>query len=95
MQKYKDALDIEAATYIPIVKLSQGKYLIGSKIRSLQTNGKGCNVKIGGGFQYLDEYLKKRSRSECIELNNLCKKGKCCFGRAVVALMKKHKAERR
>ena len=92
---YKDALDIEAATYIPIVKISQGKYLIGSKMRSLQTNGKGCNVKIGGGFYYLDEYLMKRSRSECIELNNLCKKGECSFGKVVIALMKKYQADKR
>ena len=31
--KYKDALEIELATYLPIVKLSPGKYLIGAHER--------------------------------------------------------------
>ena len=92
-QKYKEALDIEAATYIPIVKLSQGKYLIGTKVSHLQTNDKGCLVRTGGGFQYLGEYLKHHSRTECIELNNLIQKSGCSFGQTVVALMKKHYAD--
>ena len=31
MQEYKEALEIELATFLPIVKLSSGKYLIGTK----------------------------------------------------------------
>ena len=35
MQEYKEALDIELATFLPIVKLSSGKYLIGTKQKQL------------------------------------------------------------
>ena len=31
--KYKKALEIEMATYLPIVKLDTGKYLIGTSVR--------------------------------------------------------------
>ena len=31
MQEYKEALEIELATFLPIVKLGPGKYLIGTK----------------------------------------------------------------
>ena len=35
IQEYKEALDIELATFLPIVKLRSGKYLIGTKQKQL------------------------------------------------------------
>ena len=52
-QKYLEALEIEAATYFPIVKLCHGKYLIGTKERTLSVNDQGVLVRTGGGFMYL------------------------------------------
>ena len=86
---------MEAATYFPIVKLSQGKYLIGTKEKTLQINNNGVIVRTGGGFMYLEEYLRHYSRSECIELNNLLQKNNCPFSEMVVNLMKKHNADKR
>ena len=85
---------MEAATYFPIVKLSQGKYLIGTKERTLSINDKGVLVRTGGGFMYLTEYLKHYSRSECIELNNLIQKNESSFSSTVVNLMIKHNANK-
>ena len=33
VQEFKEALEIELATFLPIVKLASGKYLIGTKQR--------------------------------------------------------------
>ena len=33
VQEYKETLEIELATFLPIVKLNSGKYLIGTKKR--------------------------------------------------------------
>lgn len=39
---------------------------------------------------YLEEYLKTKSLSECIELNNLIQKNGSSFKASIVALMKKN-----
>ena len=39
---------------------------------------------------YLEEYLKTKSLSECIELNNLIQKNGSSFKTSIVALMKKN-----
>ena len=87
-QKYKEALEIEAATYFPVAKISKGKYLIGTKEKQLQINDKGCLVKCVRGFKYLPDYLKHSSRQEFIDLNNLLQKNDYSFSNTVAALMK-------
>ena len=54
------------ATYLPVVKLSAGKYLIGTRVREVKLKEDGCIVRTGGGFMYLNEFLKHHSRYECI-----------------------------
>ena len=40
---------------------------------------------------YLDEYLKSNARAECIELNNLMKRGHKNLGTVVVSILMSHK----
>ena len=35
LEKYKESLDIEMATYMPIVKLDPGKFLLGTHERQI------------------------------------------------------------
>ena len=95
MQEYKEALEIELATFLPIVKLTSGKYLIGTKQKKLQSKATGCIVRTGGGFMYLDQYLKSNARAECIELKTLINKGNGNLGSTVVSLLLSHKADRK
>ena len=62
----KEALEIEMATYLPFVKLSPEKYLIGTHQRFLQLKENGCLVRTGGGYMELNDYMKNYARSECI-----------------------------
>ena len=73
-EKYKEALEVEMATYMPFVKLEPGKYLIGTRERTLQIKGRNILVRTGGGYMHFEEYLRHYSRSECISLNKLVRK---------------------
>ena len=95
MQEYKEALEIELATFLPIVKLGPGKYLIGTKQKQLQIKETGCIVRTGGGFMYLDKYLKSNARAECIELNNMINKGTGDLGATVISLLHSHRADKK
>ena len=52
-------------------------------------------VRTGGGFMYLDEYLKSSARAECIELNNMIKRGHKNLGTAVVSILMSHKTSKK
>ena len=67
---YREAIQTQLVTCMPFVKLAPGKYLIGSRARSVQLKGSTCYVKTGSGLVKLTEYLKRYSRSKCIEFNN-------------------------
>lgn len=45
----------------PIVRISQGKYLIGTESKMLIIKGDSCMVRVGGGFERLDDYLVRNS----------------------------------
>ena len=48
------ALEIEMAIYMPFVKLESDKYVIGTRIKTLQFKENGCIVRCGGGFMELE-----------------------------------------
>ena len=81
------------ATYLPFFKLRSGRYLIGTQEKHLILKGTGCMVRTGGGFMYLDEYLRHYSKAECIKLNGLIRKGDCTVKNTVISMLKKHKAD--
>ena len=93
-KRCKDALDIEMATYMPFVKLENERYVIGTHIRSLQLKGNGCLVRCGGGYMELDEYLKHYSKSECILLSTLMRKGDGTVKNTVVKMLEQHKVDK-
>ena len=63
------------ATYLPVVRLDYGKYLIGTHERQVSLKEEGPIVRTGGGFMKLDEYLRHYSKSECIEISKMMRKG--------------------
>ena len=83
------------ATYLPIVRLVWGKYLIGTHEKQVQLKGDGPLVRTGGGFMKLDQYLKHYARSECIELSGMMRKGDGSYKNTVLGLLKSHKADKK
>ena len=42
---------------MPIYRIGEGKYLIGTESRMVLIKGTTCVVRVGGGFENLEEYL--------------------------------------
>lgn len=42
---------------MPIVRVVQGRYLIGAEYKMLMIKGESCMVRVGGGWERLDEYV--------------------------------------
>ena len=92
--KYREALDTELVKYMPFVKLVPGKYLIGTRQRQLQLKGSTCQVRTLRGQMNLADYLKRYSRSECIDLNMLIQNGDGSMKNTVISLLQRHKADK-
>ena len=82
-------------TFLPVVKLSTSTYLIGTKEKQVQLKETGCVVRTGGGFMQMEEFLRHYCKSECIQLNNLIKKGDGKLKTTVLSLLHKHKADKK
>ena len=42
---------------LPIIRIQQGKYLIGTELKMLVIKADYCMVRVGGGFERLEEYI--------------------------------------
>ena len=90
LEKRNQQLIYELATCLPFVKLTAGKYLIGSEVRQIAIKGRGVLVRTGGGYMYLSEYMLHYAKIECIKLGLVMLKQKKTFQQIVVSLLKKH-----
>lgn len=59
---------------IPMIRLTPGVYLLGSKKRMLEIKKKSVLVRVGGGWQSLTKFLNNNENSELINLNKEMKK---------------------
>ena len=71
VQKYKsvkgDSVDeaiasmfnIQKLVHLPIYRISQGKYLIGTDTKLVQFRGEQVMVRVGGGWEKVDEYIAR------------------------------------
>lgn len=79
LEKRNQQLIYELATCLPFVKLTTGKYLIGSEVRMIAIKGRGVLVRTGGGYMYLSEYMLHYAKIECIKLGLVMLKQKKTF----------------
>ena len=47
---------------IPIIKLDQNKYMVGTAIKQIQMKNNNLIIKVGGGYETLTKYLKTNSK---------------------------------
>lgn len=74
----------------PIVRIAQGKYLIGTESKMLVIKGESCMVRVGGGFEKLDEYLMRNSEAELEKIRKLMSELKKSFHQVMVHLLNKY-----
>lgn len=56
---------------LPIYRISEGKYLIGTESRSCTIKGNNCLVRVGGGYSSLEEYLERNELNEIDKMKKL------------------------
>ena len=42
---------------LPLIRIQQGKYLIGTEVKMIKIKGESCMVRVGGGWEKLEVYL--------------------------------------
>ena len=52
-------LETHMTVMIPIIRLSEAKFLIGDEIKVLKIKSDVVLVRVGGGYESLFEYLRK------------------------------------
>ena len=74
---------------MPFVKLSAGRYLVGTEIRYIQIKGRGVLVRTGGGYMYLSEYMLHYAKAECLKVDLMMQKQKKTFQEVVIGILEK------
>jgi hypothetical protein len=77
---------------IPVIRLQEGKYLVGSEVKAMQIKADTLLVRVGGGYTTLEEHIEKVARYECLKINQIMRKQQLDFKAAVCTLLDKHKA---
>ena len=66
--KLKD-LEEQMAIMIPVIKVSEAKFLIGTELKQLEIRNSVIVVRVGGGYEPLQEYLLNKGKTHCMKLN--------------------------
>ena len=68
---------------IPVIRLQEGKYLVGSEVKAMQIKADTLLVRVGGGYTTLEEHIEKVARYECLKINQIMRKQQLDFKAAV------------
>lgn len=82
MRKYKaakgDDIDEQMARIInthgirlPIIRMGNGKYLIGTESKIAVIKGTSCVVRVGGGFENMEDYILRHEDEELEKIKKL------------------------
>jgi hypothetical protein len=56
---------------LPIIRMYGGKYLIGTESKIAIIKGTSCVVRVGGGFQNMEEYITRHEADELLKIEKL------------------------
>lgn len=62
-------LEIQMSTLIPVIKIEDAKFLIGAEAKMLEIKQSLIIIRIGGGYEPLQDYLIKSGKIQCLKLN--------------------------
>lgn len=78
---------------LPIYRIGEGKYLLGTESKMCMIKGNSCVVRIGGGFQTLEEYLLSHQAAEIDKIAKLMEDQSKTYNEVVRDLLVKFNAE--
>lgn len=78
---------------LPVIRIQEGKYLIGTESKSVMIKNTTCVVRIGGGFENLETYITGHEQYELEKLKKMMEDGNRSFSDVVRELLNKYKAD--
>ena len=80
---------------LPVIRIFQGRYLIGTESKTLQIKGEVCMVRVGGGFERLEVYLRRNQESELEKIRRLMVEQRKKYKTVILEFLKRYGAETR
>jgi ATP-dependent protease Clp ATPase subunit len=77
---------------LPVIRIRTGKYLIGTDAKMAEIRGSTCMVRVGGGYQKLDEYIERVQEAEMDKIKRMMSEGKT-YNEVIIDLLTKYGAE--
>lgn len=78
---------------LPIIRMYGGKYLIGTESKIAIIKGTSCVVRVGGGFQNMEEYIKRHEADELMKIEKIMQEQNKTYVEVIKDLLNKYKAE--
>ncbi len=60
---------------LPVIRIANGKYLIGTESKMVMLKNSTCMVRVGGGFERMEDYIARNQESELEKIKKLMNDG--------------------
>ncbi|CDW86537.1 growth arrest-specific protein 2 [Stylonychia lemnae] len=79
---------------LPIIRILQGRYLIGTEYKMLMIKNDSCMVRVGGGFEKLEEYIMRNQDAELDKIKRMMVDNGKSFAEVMTSLLEKFNADK-
>eukprot|EP00347_Sterkiella_histriomuscorum_P001325 403372467 len=83
----------ELDVQMPIVRVMQGRYLIGTDYKMLMIKNETCMVRVGGGWERLEEYILRNQDTELDKIKRLMTETSRTYTAVMTELLVKYNAD--
>ncbi|CDW82748.1 gas2 domain containing protein [Stylonychia lemnae] len=83
-------LDLDS---LPVIRISNGKYLIGSESKMVVLKHRTCMVRVGGGFQKLEEYIITHKEDQIQKIKRMMTEKSKSYEQIILELLIKYGAD--
>jgi hypothetical protein len=56
---------------LPVIRMGNGKYLVGTESKIVIIKGTSCVVRVGGGFESMEDYIVRHEEEELEKIRKL------------------------
>lgn len=78
---------------LPIIRMGGGKYLIGTDSRMVMIKNTTCVVRVGGGFENLEDFISRNEEFELNKIKTIMEQEQKEYEEVIKDLLNKYKAD--
>lgn len=78
---------------LPVIRITDGKYLIGTETKMVMLRNSTCMVRVGGGFERMEDYIARNQDSELDKIRKMMSENGKTYDQVIVELLQKYGAE--